>query len=1223
MLQNQEEHQQGQPHEVNLVVTIAPLLSGGLRDCAYEDTAATKCRSGGVAAVQAYVRYYTSSRGIDESNYPAPGTDRINDTSTFTNETTTTTDSSSNPVLVVPLGDFKSPLTEMSRFFFGVNVMIYANELHWRTWTVPAYTLLHRRFDERTVYDAQEPLFPAVVSNVVTSPIEVWHPYVKSVHFDEETNLALLYITKAYLNNTLSQVESVQRLVHFVYKYNQANRCETEFSPEIGSAHSLFQDLPFSEWWRSQGDQILETIRASSDVEASQTQYQWNDTQFLPSQPYDADNCFVPVVVFDDQDKEQFDDFVDAFNQTNVTLAPRLILDVRGHLLGDIVEDPVIQTLVTAEDYDGDGEASPPRTWLVSYIADPEAYDQVQITLSPNNQHIMNISLIRDSLLELPEEALSEEYYQDLDNIRQYAHEALESSLAREVGIRSLAMPEQTDSVDGFRYCYTGECEMGNLCADALRWMADADIAVVPSFMFDGPGWAEGEIRTLEILENIPYATSRCEGTMTGNSLLRLLNHTMHTATFGGFDDIKDGGRFLQISGLNVVYNPLLEGNRILSVDVWDKDRNQHVPLQRTHLYSFASCAHLCFTFEDYPPFLGEFLVEAGEVPAVQITEMDIKEEMLVFLRSKSFDGYFQPMIEGRLVNDTTRADALHVGLRESCVARSSYWSAETLDCEPCPNFDRVTLSKRRIELQGRAYSDDHLIERVVISNEESFAIELTADTLGLPANVALSISSNGSTSPTNVTGTSYILQPNEGATMEIDFDASERSAGRDTSSVVFALSDLGRSGDCSIVKIKLDFVAYLSQSSDDNHLGNVAAFGYTSAALITVASVAFAAWVRVRRNTRVVSTMQPVFLMTLCIGVLLMGSSLIPISLDDGVIDERGCDIACMTRPWLLSVGFILCCAALYSKLLRINKLFNSAQFRRLKVRERDVILPSCILVLTVFVLNLTWTLIEPLRWERVPVQGQAWNTYGKCSLGDGRVGEAMLGSIVAVCAIGFTMTGVQAFQARNISSEYSESTYIGIAVFSWAQLCLVAVPVLFLMDDDNVVARYCLVVGFIFAVCMSMMLVVFVPVIIIKPRTIDSQRVVLSFQGVLNGQGSGRSDTNESKELNHWTAAKNGAGGERSGSVVATGEDSTPRPESDKSDEVNHIPGETETNSESHGVDQFPSKQGKNSREGDSVAVGRADYFSIQPSHSVVEWGDSNDNPDSGEDDMVEHTA
>jgi hypothetical protein len=92
------------------------------------------------------------------------------------------------------------------------------------------------------------------------------------------------------------------------------------------------------------------------------------------------------------------------------------------------------------------------------------------------------------------------------------------------------------------------------------------------------------------------------------------------------------------------------------------------------------------------------------------------------------------------------------------------------------------------------------------------------------------------------------------------------------------------------------------------------------------------------------------------------------------------------------------------------------------------------------------------------------------------------MMACVVSLCGASFVALGWQAFKARNISTEFSESTYLGIAVFSWMQLSVVGIPVMFLVEESNVVARYGLTVGLLLAVCMSILLFVFAPIVYIK---------------------------------------------------------------------------------------------------------------------------------------------
>lgn len=208
------------------------------------------------------------------------------------------------------------------------------------------------------------------------------------------------------------------------------------------------------------------------------------------------------------------------------------------------------------------------------------------------------------------------------------------------------------------------------------------------------------------------------------------------------------------------------------------------------------------------------------------------------------------------------------------------------------------------------------------------------------------------------------------------------------------------------------------------------------------------------------------------------MGAAIIPLSVDDGWASEETADYACMAMPWFFSIGFTVTMGALFSKLWRINKLFNSPQLRRMRVVEKDVIGPFVVLFALNFVIMLVYTIVDPSTWTRQPIDGEEWNTYGSCS--SSAMGNILF-SIVAVINLGaLFLAFYQAFKTRNISDEFSESKKLGVALFSWVQLLLIGLPVFYLIDEGNPTARYFVLAGILFTVCMSMLLLIFVPLIL-----------------------------------------------------------------------------------------------------------------------------------------------
>uniref|UniRef100_A0A6U3DGF0 G-protein coupled receptors family 3 profile domain-containing protein n=1 Tax=Entomoneis paludosa TaxID=265537 RepID=A0A6U3DGF0_9STRA len=1125
------------PQRASLVVTSAPLLSGRLRDCALGEEAVHHftllpegeeeeypCHTGGLAAVQAWIRHYH-------------------------NNTSTTNDNDTTPVLTIPMGDFKAPLTTLSRFGYGVNTLLYQQVFGWRTWTLPAYTLWPERLDNHALYHAQDATFPALVSNVFTAPHEPWHPYVKSIHYDDTTQLALIYLTKDYLSNTVSQIQSTRVLLQAIFKTNMArDHCDVSSdSGMVVPALTTFAEESFAEWWMEQEGNVIDAM--------TDAQQNASTTTRIPNGPAPSDagmlsNCYRPVVVWDDKDASQFDAFVQAFSshseeETRYYEYPLAIVDIWGHAAKQQGQDTSVERL-----------DNPAQTWLVSYQASRTEYHQVQFTWNNTASSQLSIDqavLSHQDLQDLPSEVQTPEYWQDLENVRQYARQAYQTALVTEQGIASQAMPPPTTN-DNYRHCYLGECALGNVVANAFLALDNhtADVAFLPSFLLDGPGWKARDIHYLELLENIPYAAQTCTGTLTGLHLLRVLQNSLDQATFDPYDGTRTGGRLLQVAGMQIVYHsPLqtpspLESNenddtvsRIVSVDIWDKVEQRYAPLEKQKLYKFVSNTHLCFTFSNFPELLDATgLQEMGEVPATKRSQEDMKDVVHEYLLStygatgKTLEPFQDP--PQRLIPSAIRQTPMEYWTdRQGCEARSNpddvsaelqeyYWDAAILECKICPLYGNVVLSKSEGILQGQALQSDSLVyDEVTLTNLEKFTVGVTWGTLSLPSYIEYKVvpenpgilnstfdeigaSSQIDLSNATADNNMWVLSPNQSLKIEIAFDPSERSAGTDTSSLVFEFSDYNRVlGGCPGSQTKYTVVAQLSLSTNLNHLDGVAAFGYTSAALVIMTSLSFGAWVARRRKARVVLVLQPVFLITLALGVLLIGAALIPFSIDDGVASHRGCDIACMAKPWLLSHGVIISVAALFCKLLRINRVVQGMEQHqtRLKIEPKDVILPASIFVLLNFVFMVIWTVADPMHWERFEVDQQPWNTYGKCHLGDGTVGKVMFGLVVAVCTVSFIMTCWQAFRARNISSEFSESRYLGIAIYSWVQLCVVGVPVYFLVDEDDVVVKYSLIVGLLLAVCMSMLLVVFVPILAYKER--QRSRRESSGTGVRIGPG------------------------------------------------------------------------------------------------------------------------
>ena len=213
--------------------------------------------------------------------------------------------------------------------------------------------------------------------------------------------------------------------------------------------------------------------------------------------------------------------------------------------------------------------------------------------------------------------------------------------------------------------------------------------------------------------------------------------------------------------------------------------------------------------------------------------------------------------------------------------------------------------------------------------------------------------------------------------------------------------------------------------------------------------------------------------------------SAIIPLSFDDKIASQRGCDVACMVTPWLFVLGFAVTFAALFSKTWRINKLFHHHSMRRVTITPQDVMLPLVLLLLVDILVLALWTGLSPLQWVRdvseVDLFGQIVETEGHCYSGSEWIPFVVVLCVLNIAAL--ALAAYQAYHARNIGLEFAESVYIGRAIGLFLLACLYGIPVLAITwGDAN--ARYFVLMVIFFVCSMAVLLLIFVPKVIYHRR-------------------------------------------------------------------------------------------------------------------------------------------
>jgi len=247
--------------------------------------------------------------------------------------------------------------------------------------------------------------------------------------------------------------------------------------------------------------------------------------------------------------------------------------------------------------------------------------------------------------------------------------------------------------------------------------------------------------------------------------------------------------------------------------------------------------------------------------------------------------------------------------------------------------------------------------------------------------------------------------------------------------------------------------------------------------ALIMIASIGLGIWTYINKNHRVIRASQPLFLNCLLVGTFLMGSSIIPLTIDDQNTSQNGCVIACTIYPWLLMIGLSLAFTALLTKTKRINQILNKKKrFSRITVTAYDV-LPTMIIFVSANILILSlWTGLSPMGWVRTDIDFDMFQrtieTSSECSYNNSTPYVIAL-VVVNLCALFYTV--YEAYRARELSTEFQETGYITKALVCMMLVCFVGLPISIISKEND--TRMYLSVGIIFVVCMSLLGFIFVP--------------------------------------------------------------------------------------------------------------------------------------------------
>ena len=761
-----------------------------------------------------------------------------------------------------------------------------------------------------------------------------------------------------------------------------------------------------------------------------------------------ATHCWIPVVVVHAKNKNDLRLLIASV--TNHTQPPALVMDLAGQHEGYAMPQ-IVQG----------------GTWVVSQPLTKHEHLHAKLAMDTKANQLIDFALIKHDLQSpLPTDMLLDDnsslYQSDIEFLRGLADEAIANDPT--IGT-SNSMP----SIDS---CTKNECMMGNLVADSLRWKTNTDVALVAASTLQGPGWRGGDVKVSDIWKALPEALSACTGNMRGATLLHVLDAAL------GINSTSP--MFPQVSGLKIVLAAPAKdaATRLVSVKIWDSFKQLFLDINLLGMYKITAEGKFCAEIER------DYITSGSNQEKIVLGDMLVQNMVGDYLGN--LDSRYQPHLDGRLQEGS--GSLMDLTTTSAVCMEGSYWHAEKANCLSCPNKkDFVTLSDTWIDLSFQEGTTDNYMGRFVIVNRDLHDFMLV--TRDLPpwftfiseSTPVASVTTQWPDVPLKITGGERIA-------FDYEINTTNMTVGVTFASVILNVTDLTSIPECVPDKYGLTLDAFIKVEPANTtvDLGVYAVLGLVMMGVILAACVGLLSWLVLRREhcgygdlgDKSTRQFQPLYLGTLCLGVLLMALSIAPLSVAET-------SASCLAAPWLLSLGLTFVFSALLSKLTTAMKMIETPNLREKRVSTKDVLIPFVILFVINFTILFCMLIDPPTRGQQAAGGEEDWKFYGVCEYSELTATMAYISGFVHLLTL--IVVGVQAYRLSTSCDDFRESQSIGLSVFIWLQMTILCLPFWSMFEDSDVTGKYIFTVGCVGALCMSMLLCIFVPVI---SKAVDARK-------------------------------------------------------------------------------------------------------------------------------------
>ncbi|KAK3845578.1 MAG: periplasmic binding protein-like I [Linnemannia gamsii] len=221
-----------------------------------------------------------------------------------------------------------------------------------------------------------------------------------------------------------------------------------------------------------------------------------------------------------------------------------------------------------------------------------------------------------------------------------------------------------------------------------------------------------------------------------------------------------------------------------------------------------------------------------------------------------------------------------------------------------------------------------------------------------------------------------------------------------------------------------------------------------------------------VYRNAKVIKASSPLFCcLELCGFILLYIATVMGL--------DKPTKFTCMARPLALDIGFVLVVSNIVAKNFRIYRIFHNIYVTKRVIRDSHLLKIVGTILFSNLVIMAAWFIKYPPVLEQVVLAD--FTSYWSCSNLGGSSSTPFFAVLLAYNAALLFIATYLAYMNRNVAANYNECRQIAFVVYNILLAGCLAMPTVFLPNEQFLVKFYLSTVVILFGTTFSLMFLFF----------------------------------------------------------------------------------------------------------------------------------------------------